>query len=227
MADEPEDLRWIRTTANDLNNLLQVITESAEVLEVIIRGNTEAEKFLAILRNSAHRAAISTRAMVERAGGDAPTTPAQPAPAPAPTFAPAFQFEIYNPTGQRELILVVDDEDYITLLAKKLLADVGYRVVAAKNGLQALEIYRKLKDEISLVILDFTMPVMDGADVFAELQDMNPKVAVVLSSGFAEHTKLRSMLARGLRGFIPKPYTQEKLLAQVRQTLDAVQSEPD
>jgi CheY-like chemotaxis protein len=74
-------------------------------------------------------------------------------------------------------------------------------------------------------VLDFTMPIMDGADLFAELQQLNPRVPVVLSSGFTEQDKLRGMLARGLRGFIPKPYTQAKLLAQVRQTLDAISAE--
>ena len=69
------------------------------------------------------------------------------------------------------------------------------------------------------------MPVMDGADVFAELQTINPKVPVVLSSGFAEQEPLRNMLSRGLRGFIPKPYTQQKLLTQVRSTLDALNAE--
>jgi CheY-like chemotaxis protein len=111
------------------------------------------------------------------------------------------------------------------MIAERVLTDEGYRVVTAKDGFQAIEIYRKLKEQILLVILDFTMPVMDGADVFAELQLINPKVPVVLSSGFAEQEPLRNMLSHGLRGFIPKPYTQQKLLTQVRSTLDALNAE--
>ena len=76
-----------------------------------------------------------------------------------------------------------------------------------------------------MVILDFTMPIMDGADVFNELLLMNPRVPVVLSSGFTEQDRLRGMLAKGLRGFIPKPYTSDKLLAEVRTTLDALREE--
>ena len=110
-------------------------------------------------------------------------------------------------------------------LAQRVLTDEGYRIVTAKDGFQAIEIYRKLKDQISLIILDFTMPIMDGADVFAELLQINPKAPVVLSSGFAEQERLRSMLARGLRGFIPKPYTQQKLLTQIRSVLDTLGSE--
>jgi two-component system cell cycle sensor histidine kinase/response regulator CckA len=62
---------------------------------------------------------------------------------------------------------------------------------------------------------------MDGDAVFEELKALNPSVNVVLSSGFAEQNKIGAMLAQGLRGFIPKPYTREKLLEQVRSTLDA------
>ena len=121
--------------------------------------------------------------------------------------------------------MIVDDEDLVTMLAQRVLTDEGYRIVTAKDGFQAIEIYRKLKEQIALIILDFTMPIMDGSDVFAELLLINPKAPVVLSSGFAEQERLRSMLARGLRGFIPKPYTQQKLLTQIRSVLDTLNAE--
>ena len=121
--------------------------------------------------------------------------------------------------------MIVDDEDFVTLLAQRVLTDEGYRVVTARDGFQALDIYKKIQDQIELVILDFTMPIMDGAEVFSELRMINPQVPVVLSSGFTEQDKLKWMLAKGLRGFIPKPYTQQKLLLQVRSTLDAMKSE--
>jgi DNA-binding NarL/FixJ family response regulator len=63
---------------------------------------------------------------------------------------------------------------------------------------------------------------MDGSEVFDALREIKPQVAVMLSSGFAEQEKVRAMLSQGLRGFLPKPYTQEKLLSQVRSTLDAI-----
>ncbi|HTG45863.1 MAG TPA: response regulator, partial [Verrucomicrobiae bacterium] len=71
---------------------------------------------------------------------------------------------------------------------------------------------------------DFFLPVMDGDAVFDELRLLNPDVVVVLSSGFAEQSKLGNMLAQGLKGFIPKPYTREKLLEQVRSTIEAAAS---
>ncbi|HXX41577.1 MAG TPA: response regulator, partial [Chthoniobacterales bacterium] len=64
-------------------------------------------------------------------------------------------------------------------------------------------------------------PVMDGDAVFDELRAINPNINVVLSSGFAEPSKIGAMLARGLRGFVPKPHTRDKLLEQVRSVLEA------
>ncbi len=91
----------------------------------------------------------------------------------------------------------------------------------AHDGFEALKIYERIGKQIGLVILDYFLPVIDGDAVFEELRSINPKVNVVLSSGFAEQTKIASMLGQGLRGFIPKPYSREKLLEQVRSTLDA------
>jgi CheY-like chemotaxis protein len=131
------------------------------------------------------------------------------------------QISVLNPKGNRELILLVDDETEIAELASAMLTDEGYRVVLARDGFEALKIYQQIGNQIGLVILDFFLPVMDGDAVFDELRALNPEVAVVLSSGFAEQSKLGAMLAQGLKGFIPKPYTAEKLLEQVRSTMDA------
>jgi CheY-like chemotaxis protein len=223
------DITWAKATANELNNLLQVISESSEMLESICPSSADSEKYFAILRNGVERATRVAGMMADRLGGgsfqagEMSRAPVIPKAAAVPVFG--SDIRIANPNGARELVLIVDDEEFVTMIAQRVLTDEGYRVVTAKDGFQAIDTYRKLKEQIMLVILDFTMPVMDGADVFAELQLINPKVPVVLSSGFAEQEPLRNMLARGLRGFIPKPYTQQKLLTQVRSTLDALNAE--
>ena len=148
------------------------------------------------------------------------TPPAHPGKAPAPAVLPA-DIKVLNPRGNRELILLVDDETEIAEIASEMLAEEGYKIVLAKDGFEALRIYQEIGPQVGLVILDFFLPVMDGDAVFDELRELNPNVNVVLSSGFAEQSKLGTMLAQGLRGFIPKPYTREKLLEQVRSTLDA------
>ncbi len=97
----------------------------------------------------------------------------------------------------------------------------GYKVIVVNDGFAALKIYERIGRQIALVILDFFLPIMDGDAVFDELRSLNPDINVVLSSGFAEQSKISAMLTQGLRGFIPKPYTSEKLIAQVRSILDA------
>ena len=132
-----------------------------------------------------------------------------------------FGVRVKNPRGEREYLLLIEDEPDVADLASEMLAEEGYRVVLAHDGFEALKIYEKMGKQIGLVILDYFLPVIDGDAVFEELRALNPKVNVVLSSGFAEQTKIASMLAQGLRGFIPKPYSREKLLEQVRSTLEA------
>ena len=171
--------------------------------------------------------------------GQTPAGPTKPEPRPAgkpgraklppaeakktaakPGSIPA-EIKVLNPRGNRELILLVDDETEIANLAATMLTDEGYKVILAHDGFEALKIYQQIGKQIGLVILDFFLPVMDGDAVFDELRALNPDVAVVLSSGFAEEGKLGNMLAQGLRGFIPKPYTRKKLLEQIRSTFDS------
>lgn len=244
-----DDIQWVKSTANELNNLLQVIAESSNFLQRYAGGQPEAQRYFDMMRSAVDRAARVSRTMLERVNQQTTraATPSNLFPAPGQfitelppsAFPPPAsssatfpgerklepEIKIANPGGPRELILIVDDENFVTLLAQRVLTDEGYSVVTAKNGFEALDLYKKLADKIGLVILDFTMPIMDGSEVFSELRALNPRVPVVLSSGFTEQDKLKWMLAKGLRGFIPKPYTQQKLLLQVRSTLDAIRNE--
>jgi CheY-like chemotaxis protein len=138
---------------------------------------------------------------------------------PAPEIPSTAQ--IKNPNGNREMLLVIEDEPAVAEMAAEMLAEEGYKVIIAHDGFEALKIYQSAGKKIGLVLLDFFLPVIDGDAVFDELRAVNPGINVVLTSGFAEQSKIASMLARGLRGFIPKPYTRAKLLEQVRSTLDA------
>ena len=81
----------------------------------------------------------------------------------------------------------------------------GYRVILAKDGLEALKIYKHLGKKVRLVILDFFLPIMDGDAVFDELRALNPEIDIVLSSGFAEQSKLTRCLPRGCVDSSPSP----------------------
>ena len=113
-------------------------------------------------------------------------------------------------------ILIVDDEDMVRNVCARILRRLGWQVFTASNGPDALEIYRKNPSEITGVILDQSMPEMDGIAVCRELQIINPAVKVILSSGYSNEQKigLNSETA-GLAGFIQKPYTIEVLRNEI------------
>lgn len=166
-------------------------------------------------------ATAKTKTPAEKSSARTKATAAEGKKGPPKLAAIPAGIDVLNPNGSRELILLVDDEVEIAELAAAMLTDEGYKVILARDGFEALKVYQQLGKQIALIILDFFLPVMDGDAVFDELKTLNPEVVVVLSSGFAEQTKLGNMLAQGLKGFIPKPYTREKLLEQVRSTIDA------
>jgi DNA-binding NtrC family response regulator len=128
---------------------------------------------------------------------------------------------IINPEGPGQLIMFVDDDEMVIGLVQRLLTDEGYRLITALNGLQAMDIYRRINTKLQLVILDFVMPIMNGSDLFMRMHRMNPSVPIVLTSGYAEHDKFKSLFADGLCGFIQKPMTRQKLLLQVRSVLNS------
>jgi CheY-like chemotaxis protein len=127
---------------------------------------------------------------------------------------------IRNPNGTRELILLVDDDEAVLKFTAEILDFEDYRILTASDGPEALRIYREMGKEIALVLLDYFLPVMDGDVIFEELKAFDPSVRVVLSSGFSEQARIGQMLAHGLRAFIPKPYTHEKLIEQIRLVLE-------
>jgi CheY-like chemotaxis protein len=172
-----------------------------------------------VVRSAGETAPPKTRAPEKSTGRSKAASGESRKPAKPPVIP--SEITVLNPKGNRELILLVDDETEIAELASAMLTDEGYRVILARDGFEALKIYQQIGTQIALIILDFFLPVMDGDAVFDELRALNPEVVVVLSSGFAEQSKLGNMLAQGLKGFIPKPYTAEKLLEQVRSTIDA------
>lgn len=124
------------------------------------------------------------------------------------------------PRGKGETVLLVDDEDSIRKVAQGTLERFGYRVLPAKNGAEGVSIYVRNAKEISLVITDMVMPVMDGPALVTALKSLDPKIRVIGSSGLASNGRMVAALGAGVNHFIPKPYTAETLLRTVRQVLD-------
>jgi two-component system, cell cycle sensor histidine kinase and response regulator CckA len=116
-------------------------------------------------------------------------------------------------------ILVVDDEDAVRMVLQKSLELLGYTVVSAENGVQAIEIYTSEHSSISLVVMDMIMPQMPGYELFYELKKINPEVRVLISSGYSSDAKTQELLANGARGFIQKPFAVEELAHEVERCL--------
>jgi signal transduction histidine kinase len=136
--------------------------------------------------------------------------PAQPVarPVPAPTTVQV------NGT-----VLVADDEQSVRMLATKLLKRMGFEVIVAVDGAEAVRLFRERADRIGLVLLDMTMPEMGGEEVFTEIRRLCPDVKVILSSGYNEQEAIKGFAGRGLAGFLQKPYRLDELHAKVAEVL--------
>ena len=123
-----------------------------------------------------------------------------------------------------ETVLLVDDEEMILDIGTEFLEMMGYHVLTAGNGTQALQLYDEKRDEIALVILDMVMPDMTGGDCFDKLRDINPTVKVLLASGYSIDGQASKILDRGCNGFIQKPFKIEQVSKKIRDILES--SEP-
>ncbi|MBI5064303.1 MAG: PAS domain S-box protein [Desulfatitalea sp.] len=144
-------------------------------------------------------------------------------------------FDIYLPASERgvpkvaepapkavagkETILLVDDEEMVLEIGQKILERLGYVVIKAQNGMQALEIYKQRHDSIDMIILDVIMPVIGGGEAFDRIKQIEPKVKILLSSGYSLDGQVAAILQRGCAGFIQKPFSIETLSAKIREIL--------
>jgi CheY-like chemotaxis protein len=116
-------------------------------------------------------------------------------------------------------ILLIDDEESVRNLAKKFIAEAGFSFIEANNGEDALDVYRKENMNILLVVLDLTMPKMSGEETLLELNKINPKVKILLSSGYSEKEVASRFAGKGASGFLQKPYTYLEFVEKVCEVL--------
>lgn len=144
-------------------------------------------------------------------------------------------FSLYFPTSERRAkeavkstkhltkgtgtILLVDDEHMVLEVSVKMLERLGFAVLEAKEGREAIDIYEAHKNEIDLVVLDMIMPGMGGGETYDHMKEINPGVRVLLSSGYSLDGQASEILNRGCDGFIQKPFKMEELLGKVTETM--------
>jgi two-component system cell cycle sensor histidine kinase/response regulator CckA len=125
------------------------------------------------------------------------------------------------PTGQGELILVVDDEPYIRETTMAALKAHNYRVLAACDGSEAVALYREHGAEIRVVLLDMVMPILDGPATMEALRQLDPQVRIIATSGLRASGRVARALAVEDNTFLQKPYTDEQMLAALARVLRA------
>lgn len=139
-------------------------------------------------------------------------------------YLPATEKEIIAEENEtkvikgEETILLVDDEKYVRDVAKRQLQRLGYKALTASDGIEAVDIYKKKKKKIDLVLLDMVMPNLAGKETYLELKNINPDIKVVLISGFSQNDKATETLKEGALAFLQKPfklYELSKVLAEV------------
>jgi PAS domain S-box-containing protein len=121
----------------------------------------------------------------------------------------------------RETILLVEDDDTFRQIGTECLGELGYSVVSARDGIEALETFAAIRDTVDLVILDLTMPRMNGRDTLARLREMSPDLKVLVTSGHQGDQEVRDVMALGASGFIAKPYRLDGMGRAIRQALEA------
>jgi nitrogen-specific signal transduction histidine kinase/ActR/RegA family two-component response regulator len=116
-------------------------------------------------------------------------------------------------------ILLVDDEDLVRIAATGILNSVGYKVVAAGNGQEAVEILRAAREGIDLVVLDLIMPVMGGKDALQKIRESDPAIPVIISSGFVRGEEMAELGTLGVSGFLQKPFSRSEMAEAVQRAL--------
>jgi CheY-like chemotaxis protein len=140
-----------------------------------------------------------------------------PALATATKDAPA---EIANmPTGRKELVLLVDDEESIRLVVGQTLEGFGYRVVTAADGATAVATFAKRQREIAVVLTDMMMPGIDGIATIRGMKAIDPHVRVIAATGLLTEERILKATEAGATAFLRKPFSAEALLRTVRQVL--------
>jgi len=205
----PEGVSEARRVASELNNLIQIISGTSELIENIWEGTEGSEKYFAMLRASIVRAEQVTAQLVAQAGGASGKIVLRPKVEKTADAATAVH------SLQRPSILVVDDEQMVLSLFRRVLTEGGYELTCAQSGFECLDLFRRDPAAYDLVLLDLAMPFMDGEETFERLRRISATIDVVLTTGFCEQEQLQRMIGAGLSGYLQKPLRNNEILELV------------
>ena len=118
-------------------------------------------------------------------------------------------------------VLLVDDEEIVIGVGRQMLEKLGFSVLTAENGKEALDVYKNNQNDIDFIVLDMIMPDMGAAETYDELQSINPAIKVLLSSGYGAGRRTSELLSRGCRGFIQKPFNMQSLSEKIEEIINS------
>jgi CheY-like chemotaxis protein len=116
-------------------------------------------------------------------------------------------------------VLVADDEEDVRAMVRAMLESFGYCVLEARDGKEAVDLFRERSGRIDLVLLDMMMPRMTGEEAFAEIRRISPSARAVLASGYDDRGRIAEVLASGFSGFLQKPFRRRELGQMVSEAL--------
>jgi len=207
----------VSKATSELNNLLQIISGTSAEIGNLWEGSEGSEQYLNMLRSSIDRAEAVAAQLAEQAGGTDQKVVMHPELASFLKPKTISEMPRAKPT-----ILVVDDEQMALVLIKRLLSEAGYQVVTAQSGFEALDLFRRQPLTYQLVLLDLTMPFMDGEETFHRLREIRANVPVVLCTGFIRQDRLDLLMKAGIAGFLRKPLAPDEIVDHVRSVLDSL-----
>ncbi len=198
--DSPQPRRW---SVYEIQTFSEVADQVAVILSAACSGSERAQAESELLRREAILEAVSLSA------ADVSEQPAPPEPAPAQLDEHGF-----------ETILLVEDEDVVRALARRVLERCGYTVIACANGSEAIELAESDSRRIDLLLTDVVMPGLRGPEVAARVAASRPTIEVLYMSGYADEALLGAA-ALDERALIEKPFAVEALVRRVREALES------
>src|SRR5438093_12442563 len=207
----------VSKATSELNNLLQIISGTSAEIGNLWEGCEGSEQYLNMLRSSIDRATAVAAQLAEQAGGTDEKVLIHPELASFLKPKTISEMPRAKPT-----ILVVDDEQMALVLIKRLLSEAGYQAVTAQSGFEALDLFRRQPQAFQLVLLDLTMPFMDGEETFHRLREIRAEIPVVLCTGFIRRDRLDRLMKAGIAGFLRKPLAPDEIVNHIRGVLESL-----
>jgi CheY-like chemotaxis protein len=209
------------------DNLLQIIHGTTDLMEDIWTGDHGSAKYVAMLRASIQRDAAITSHFVEQSTYDPAAAASGVAVADEPALADdprdevrELQVSSTQARSRRPRILTVDDEPAAQQLFRDLLCTAGYEAVAAQSGFECLDLVAR-DGAFDVVVLDLTMPFIDGEETFRHLRNLAPHLPVLLTTAFIDSRRLDALFKAGLFAFLRKPLAPDEFLHHIARAVHA------